>query len=54
MMRREGYELQVSKPEVITRTEDGKTLEPIEQVVIDCPTSSSASSPRRWGGAKVR
>ncbi|HEY0173301.1 MAG TPA: translational GTPase TypA [Pyrinomonadaceae bacterium] len=37
MMRREGYELQVSKPEVITRVEDGKTLEPIEQVVIDCP-----------------
>ena len=37
MMRREGYELQVSKPEVITRTVEGKTLEPIEQVVIDCP-----------------
>jgi GTP-binding protein len=37
MMRREGYELQVSKPEVITRNVDGKTLEPIELVVIDCP-----------------
>src|ERR687894_736848 len=37
MMRREGYELQVSKPEVITRHENGQTLEPIEQVVIDCP-----------------
>jgi len=37
MMRRESYELQVSKPEVITRVQDGKTLEPIEQVVIDCP-----------------
>jgi len=37
MMRREGYELQVSKPEVITRTRGGKTLEPIELVVIDCP-----------------
>ncbi|HWS87262.1 MAG TPA: translational GTPase TypA [Pyrinomonadaceae bacterium] len=37
MMRREGYELQVSKPEVITRVENGKTLEPIEQVVVDCP-----------------
>src|ERR1043166_1555762 len=37
MMRREGYELQVSKPEVITRKEDGKTLEPVELVVIDCP-----------------
>jgi GTP-binding protein len=37
MMRREGYELQVSKPEVITRAENGVTLEPIELVVIDCP-----------------
>ena len=37
MMRREGYELQVSKPEVITRHSDGKTLEPIELVVVDCP-----------------
>jgi len=37
MMRREGYELQVSKPEAITRRGDGQTLEPIEAVVIDCP-----------------
>ena len=37
MMRREGYEIQVSKPEAITRVSDGCTLEPIEQVVVDCP-----------------
>jgi GTP-binding protein len=37
MMRREGYELQVSKPEVITRRVDGELQEPIEQVVVDCP-----------------
>ena len=37
MMRREGYELQVSKPEAITRKVEGKTLEPIEAVVVDCP-----------------
>jgi GTP-binding protein len=37
MMRREGYELQVSKPEAITRDVNGKTLEPIEAVVVDCP-----------------
>jgi GTP-binding protein len=37
MMRREGYELQVSKPEAITRKVDGETLEPIEAVVVDCP-----------------
>ncbi|HEY8188317.1 MAG TPA: translational GTPase TypA [Pyrinomonadaceae bacterium] len=37
MMRREGYEMQVSKPEAITRVSDGRVLEPIELVVIDCP-----------------
>ena len=37
MMRREDYEMQVSKPEVITRTIDGNLMEPVEQVVIDCP-----------------
>ena len=37
MMRREGYELQVSKPEAITRNTGGEILEPIESVVIDCP-----------------
>ena len=37
MMRREGYEVQVSKPEVITRNEGGRRLEPIELAVIDCP-----------------
>ena len=37
MMRREGYELQVSKPEVITKETNGQVLEPIEMVVIDCP-----------------
>ncbi|HEU4390567.1 MAG TPA: translational GTPase TypA [Blastocatellia bacterium] len=37
MMRRDGYEMQVSKPEVITRDDTGRKLEPIEMVVIDCP-----------------
>lgn len=34
-MRREGYEFQVSRPEVITREVDGVTVEPIENLVID-------------------
>ncbi|HMS39122.1 MAG TPA: translational GTPase TypA, partial [Pyrinomonadaceae bacterium] len=37
MMRREGYELQVSKPEVITRKTENGLEEPIEQVVVDVP-----------------
>lgn len=36
-MRREGYEFMVSKPAVITKKEDGKTLEPVERVSIDVP-----------------
>ncbi len=36
-MRREGYELQVSRPQVVTRTVDGEKQEPIEHVFIDCP-----------------
>ena len=36
-MRREGYELEVSKPEVITRTVDGKVHEPVEELVLDLP-----------------
>jgi GTP-binding protein len=37
MMRREGYELTVGKPEILTRVIDGKTMEPVELLVIDCP-----------------
>jgi GTP-binding protein len=34
-MRREGYEIEVSRPQAITRQVDGKTVEPIEMLVID-------------------
>jgi GTP-binding protein len=37
MMRREGYELAVGKPEILTRTVEGKTQEPVELLVVDCP-----------------
>jgi GTP-binding protein len=36
-MRREGYELQVSKPEIVTKTVNGVTKEPQEILLIDCP-----------------
>jgi GTP-binding protein len=36
-MRREGYEFQVSKPEVLTRQEQGQLLEPVETVTVDVP-----------------
>jgi GTP-binding protein TypA/BipA len=37
MMRREGFELTVGKPQVVTKTVDGKLLEPMERVAIDAP-----------------
>jgi GTP-binding protein len=37
MMRREGYELAVGKPEILTKTIDHKLSEPVELLVIDCP-----------------
>ena len=39
MMRREGYELAVGKPEILTKEINGKTSEPVELLVIDCPES---------------
>jgi len=36
-MRRQGYEFQVSKPEVINKVVDGKTLEPMELLIVDVP-----------------
>ncbi len=35
MMRREGYELQVSRPEIVTRDVDGRVEEPVEDLVVD-------------------
>ena len=37
MMRREGFELTVGKPQVVTREIDGKTCEPVERLAIDVP-----------------
>ena len=37
-MRREGYEMQVSQPQVIIREEDGVKMEPFEEVIIDTPS----------------
>ena len=37
MMRREGYELMVGKPEIVSRKSNGKVEEPVEQLIIDVP-----------------
>lgn len=42
-MRREGYELQVGQPRVILKEIDGKTYEPVEELVVDVPAEMSGS-----------
>ena len=41
-MRREGFELQVGKPQVILRDINGVTCEPVESLAIDCPEASQS------------
>jgi GTP-binding protein len=48
-MRREGYEMQVSQPQVIIREEEGKKLEPYEEVTIDTPSEYQGSIIERLG-----
>ncbi len=54
MMRREGFELAVSKPEVITRVVDGKRHEPMEHLVIDCPEEYVGVVTQKIGTRKGR
>ncbi|MBT2637290.1 MULTISPECIES: translational GTPase TypA [unclassified Bacillus (in: firmicutes)] len=51
-MRREGYELQVSKPEVIVREIDGVRCEPVERVQIDVPEEHTGSIMESIGARK--
>jgi GTP-binding protein len=58
-MRREGYELQVSRPEVIIRAIDGVPHEPVERAVIDVPsehvgTVTQAVAPRKGKVSDLR
>jgi GTP-binding protein len=52
MMRREGFELMVGKPEILTKTVGGKLLEPIELLVIDCPEAFVGVVIEKLGGRK--
>lgn len=51
-MRREGYELQVSKPEVIIKEVDGVRCEPVERVQIDVPEEYTGSIMESMGARK--
>ena len=51
-MRREGFEMAVSKPEVIFREENGKKLEPMEYLVVDVPAEYQGSIIEKMGPRK--
>jgi GTP-binding protein len=53
-MRREGYEFQVSRPEVITKTIDGAVHEPVEQLVIDTTEDLVGTVSDLVGGRRAR
>ncbi|HSG41255.1 MAG TPA: translational GTPase TypA, partial [Thermoanaerobaculia bacterium] len=53
-MRREGYELSVGKPEVITRRIDGQLHEPMEALLIDCPDEFIGVITQKMGARKGR
>ena len=51
-MRREGYELMVGKPEIVVRTENGRRMEPLEMLVVDCPESFTGIVIESLGGRR--
>ncbi len=51
-MRREGYELQVSQPQVIIKEEAGKKMEPYEEAIIDVPDTTSGTVIEKMGKRK--
>jgi GTP-binding protein len=52
MMRREGFELMVGKPEILTKTVDGQLREPVELLVVDCPEAFVGVVIEKLGGRK--
>ena len=53
-MRREGYEFAISRPEIILRQVDGRSCEPVEQVVIDAPDACAGSVMEKLSARKGR
>ncbi len=52
-MRREGYEFEVGRPQVVTKEEDGKTVEPIEELIIEVPAEHVGAVQMEVGARKA-
>jgi GTP-binding protein len=54
MMRREGYEMSVGKPTIVTKEIDGKIHEPQEELIVDCPENFVGVVTQKVGSRKGR
>jgi GTP-binding protein len=54
MMRREGFELSVSRPEVVTKTEGGVVMEPVEALFVDVPDAYLGAVTQTLGARRAK
>jgi GTP-binding protein len=52
MIRRENYEVEVSKPEIVTKIADGRRQEPMEMLLVDCPEEFVGVVAQKLGSRK--
>ncbi|HSX44847.1 MAG TPA: translational GTPase TypA [Candidatus Saccharimonadales bacterium] len=52
-MRREGFEIEVGRPQVVTKTEAGQTMEPIEELLVEVPAEQVGSVQMELGQRKA-
>ncbi len=52
-MRREGYEFEVGRPQVVTIEKDGQTLEPVEEVIIEVPAEHVGTVQMEFGSRRA-
>lgn len=52
-LRREGYEFEVGRPQVVTHTEDGKVVEPIEELIIEVPAEHVGTVQQELGARRA-
>lgn len=52
-MRREGFEFEVGRPQVVTKEEDGKTVEPIEELIIEVPAEHVGTVQQELGARRA-
>jgi GTP-binding protein len=53
-MRREGYEFEVGRPQVVTKEQEGKTVEPIEELIIEVPAEHVGTVQQELGVRRAK